>query len=103
MSAPTECPGKNQLSIKLIGIAGAGAHLIERLVMDELAAVSFALVHTTARLLERSPCDERVLMGAKRLRGLGAAGDPELARAVAEEECERLKTLCEGRDLILIA
>jgi cell division protein FtsZ len=96
-------PGMNALAIKVIGIGGAGANFVEQLTIEGAAAATFALVHTNARLLERSPCPERVLLGAKRLRGLGAAGDPDLGRAVSEEESEKLQALCSGADLVFIA
>ncbi len=103
MSTPTELiSGMNTLAIKVVGVGGAGAQVVERLAMDGTSTATFALVHTTASLLERSRCSERVLLGAQRLRGLGAAGDPDLARAVAEEESDRLKKLCAGADLIFI-
>ncbi|MCI0534935.1 MAG: cell division FtsZ family protein, partial [Verrucomicrobiales bacterium] len=104
MSTPAEtASGKSSLTIKVIGIGGAGANFVEQLMIGGETAVAFGLVHTDARRLEWSKCPEKVLLGAKRFRGLGTAGDPELGRSVAEEECENLRALSAGADLLLIA
>lgn len=104
MSTPEEAtPKLNSPVIKVIGIGGAGANFVEQLMMGGDASTSFGLVHTNVRRLEWSNCTQKVLLGAKRLRGLGTAGDPDLGRAVAEEETEKLQALCSGADLLFIA
>src|SRR5262245_15033202 len=95
--------GRIPLAIKVIGVGGAGASFVEQLMTSGDASTSYALVHTNVRRLEWSNCREKVLLGAKRLRGLGAASDPDLGRAVAEEEGEKLRTLCSSADLVFIA
>src|SRR5687768_2869615 len=103
MSTSAQATGMKALSIKVIGIGGAGANCIEQLMSARTAATSFTVVHTNASLLEKARCPEKMLLGAKRLRGLGVAGDPDLGWAVAEEESEKLRALCSRADLLLIA
>jgi cell division protein FtsZ len=45
----------------------------------------------------------RIILGEKLTRGMGAGGDPERGRAAAEEDAPRLKALCEGADVVFIA
>src|SRR5262245_8485440 len=93
----------SSLTIKVIGLGGAGANFVEQLMTGGEASAAFALVHTDARRLEWSNCPEKVLLGSQRLRGLGAAGDIDLGRGVAEEESEKLKALCAGAELLFLA
>jgi cell division protein FtsZ len=42
------------------------------------------------------------VLGASRTRGLGAGGDPELGRAAAEEDLEKIRSFCAGADIIFL-
>jgi cell division protein FtsZ len=90
------------LAIKVIGVGGAGAKMIDHLASRDVGGATLAVVHTNARVLETVNCAEKIQLGAKLLRGLGAGGDPDMGKAAAEEGVDRLKSLCTGADLILI-
>ncbi len=41
-------------------------------------------------------------LGAKLTRGLGTGGDPEMGRAAAEEDVEKIRALCAGADMVCV-
>ncbi len=102
MTSPDTAPVMKTLSIRVIGLGGAGVTLVGKFHAEAPDGVRCAVIHTNSRVLDHSPCAERVLLGAKLLRGLGAGGDPDLGRAVAEDSADQLKSLCSDTDLVLI-
>jgi cell division protein FtsZ len=90
------------LSIKVIGVGGAGANAVDHMAKGALPGVLFAVTHTNQRALENTTTTEKLLLGSNLMRGLGTGGDPELGRAAAEEGAEHLRKLCQGSDLVFI-
>lgn len=88
--------------IKVIGVGGAGLQALGSMRTAGFDGVQFAALHTDARLMAVCPFDEKVLLGASLTRGLGAGGDPEVARAAAEADAEVLRALCVGVDLVVV-
>lgn len=87
---------------KIIGVGGAGASILEHMAGTSLGELPLAAVHTHARVLRHQVVPHKVLLGVNRTHGLGAGGDPELARVLAEGERARLEQLCEGASLVFI-
>lgn len=89
-------------AIKVIGVGGAGLQAVATMTEAGLDGLQFIGVHTDARRLAASALPQKLLLGASRTRGLGAGGDPEVARAAAEGESARLRELCAGADLVIL-
>src|SRR4051812_289000 len=84
--APTIVPAPNKpLSIRIIGVGGAGGNAVAHMAASDLRELRPVAVHTNARILEVTPAPEKVLIGAELTHGLGAGGDPSLAKAAAEQ------------------
>ncbi len=49
-----------------------------------------------------APPPAKLVLGAGRTRGLGAGGDPDLGRAAAEEDVEKIGAFCAGADIIFL-
>ncbi|RME90349.1 MAG: hypothetical protein D6766_13385 [Verrucomicrobia bacterium] len=94
----TSAPGPR---VKIVGVGTAGLRAVEHLAARAAGALPLAVVHTDARLLQQCAVAERVLLGEALTRGW-RAGDPDVARAVAEGETERLQALAAGADLLLV-
>jgi cell division protein FtsZ len=99
---PTAPPSRTSLSIKVIGIGNAGAGVLELLTHGDLPGVGFVTVNTDPHARAASSAAEPVSLETKLLRGLGTGGDPERGRAVAEEHLPKLKSLCQGADVIFL-
>ncbi len=104
-SAQTEAmvePPKKNISVKVLGVGGAGITVMELMRKSGLPAVSFGAVETDAHSLAASSASEKLLLETQLLRGLGTGGDPDRGRALAEEQLPKLKSLCEGADVVFI-
>lgn len=90
------------VSIKVIGLGGAGGNAVDRLKMENLDRLALAAVNTDLQALNASPVDEKVLIGSAITRGLGAGGDPDLGYEAAESDREKLTELVKDTDLIFL-
>lgn len=100
--APATVPPRKTISIKVIGVGGAGLAVVEQLMRSGLAADGFAAINTDAASLAASAAPEKLHLETRLLRGLGSGGDPDRGRTAAQENLPRLKSLCEGMDVIFI-
>lgn len=87
--------------LKIIGVGGAGLHAVEHLARHHAEPAPLAVIHTDARLLGQSHLEDRLLLGSHLTRGM-KAGDPDVGRAIAEGETERIGEFCGGLDLLVI-
>jgi cell division protein FtsZ len=106
MTPPTEQsnqPGiKKQLSIKVLGVGGAGCNVVAFAADSPPEGVDFVAINTDAQGLEACVAPTKFVLGAGRTRGLGAGGDPEVGRAAAQEDLEKLQGFCSGGDIIFL-
>jgi cell division protein FtsZ len=93
---------KSTFTIRVLGVGGAGCNAVGHLAERELAGMSFSALNTDAAALARSPVAQKLVLGARLTRGLGAGGDPECGRAAAEEDAAAIRALCEGADLVFV-
>jgi cell division protein FtsZ len=96
-----EGPKKN-FSLKVVGVGGAGVNVMELMLKSAPPGVGFAAVNTDAQSLAASSASVKVQLETQLLRGLGTGGDPDQGRALAEEQLPKLKSLCEGADVVFI-
>jgi cell division protein FtsZ len=93
---------KRDLRIKVLGVGGAGSTAVAHLAREPLAGVSFAVINTDAAALGASTIEERLLIGSKTCRGLGAGGDFERGRVAAEEDAVAVRALTQDTDLVFV-
>src|SRR2546426_9857028 len=92
---------REEFTLKVFGVGGAGCNAVEhiarqRAARSEFADVQLAAVNTDLQSLFDLSVECVMPLGATRTRGLGAGGDPDLGRAAAEEEREKVRQLCAG-------
>ncbi len=93
---------KKKITIKVCGLGGAGCNAVQFIFQSDFAAIEFFAVNTDAQALAALALPNKLVLGGKRTRGLGAGGDPELGRCAAEEEVQTLRSLCAGADILFI-
>ncbi len=101
-NAPAVDLPKENVAVRVFGVGGAGINVAELLLRDGLRGGAFVAVDTDSHSLASSSVSEKVKLETQLLRGLGTGGDPERGRALAEEQLARLKSLCEGADVVFI-
>ena len=89
--------------IKVVGAGGGGCNAINRMIAEGLSGVEFVAVNTDSQALMLSDAPERVRIGEKLTRGLGAGGNPEIGRKAAEESADDLYEVLRGADMVFIA
>ncbi|MEJ2558970.1 MAG: cell division protein FtsZ, partial [Anaerolineae bacterium] len=88
--------------IKVVGVGGGGSNAVNRMIAEGLRGVDFVAVNTDAQALLMSDAPQRVRIGDKLTRGLGAGGDPEIGEKAAEESSEDLRDILDGADMIFV-
>jgi cell division protein FtsZ len=89
--------------LRVIGVGGAGVNAVNRMVEAEVRGVEFMAINTDLQSLQQSTADVTLHIGPNITRGLGAGSDPNLGRAAAMEEYDRIKALLKGSDMVFIA
>jgi cell division protein FtsZ len=97
-------------SIRVVGVGGAGMNAVARMIETDLRGVEFVAVNTDAQQLAMSDATVKVALGREQTRGLGAGGDYELGKRVAEAGGDRLreaydhvKRALRGSDMVFVA
>lgn len=94
--------GKRFATIKVFGIGGGGTNAVNRMIGAGLRGVEFWGVNTDAQALEVSLADNKLQVGARITRGLGAGSNPEVGQKAAEESREDIRLAIQGSDMIFI-
>ena len=99
-AAPAEAPeGTGAPVLRVVGVGGAGVNAINRMIEAEVEGVEFLAINTDQQSLQGSSANINVQIGASVTRGLGSGADPELGRASAMEDYDKVKSLLKGADL----
>jgi len=93
---------ENFAQIKVIGIGGGGSNAVNRMIQEGLRGVDFIAVNTDAQALLLSNAPQRIRIGEKLTKGLGAGGDPVIGAKAAEESSEELAEVLKGADMVFI-
>ncbi len=91
-----------KFSLKVFGVGGGGGNAIDYMARQDFAGVSFMAINTDAQALAQLGVANRMTLGAKLTRGLGTGGDPDMGRAAAEEDAEKIRALCAGADVVCV-
>ncbi|MBP3433696.1 MAG: cell division protein FtsZ [Clostridia bacterium] len=88
--------------IKVIGVGGAGNNAVDRLIESGLKSAEYIVVNTDNQALARSKAANRIQIGVKLTKGLGAGADPNVGKAAAEENKEAIAEVLKDTDLLFI-
>lgn len=89
-------------SIKVIGIGGGGNNAVNRMIQAGLRGVEFIAVNTDAQALQMSMSANKIQIGAKLTKGLGAGANPEIGKKAAEESREEIEQALRGADMVFV-
>ncbi len=88
--------------IKVVGVGGGGNNAVNRMIRKALSGVEFIAINTDAQALQYSQADQKLQIGAKLTKGLGAGAQPEVGQRAAEESREEIRKSVEGADMVFI-
>jgi len=89
-------------NIKVFGVGGAGSNALNRMIEANLSNVEFWAVNTDAQALRMCAAPNKIQIGAKLTKGLGAGGNPSVGLKAAEESRDEMAAAIEGADMIFI-
>lgn len=88
--------------IRVVGVGGAGSNAVNRMIDEEMQGVDFIAINTDGQALMYSNAPQRVRIGDKLTRGLGAGGQPEVGHKAALESEEELFEVLSDSDMVFI-
>ncbi|AWM75219.1 cell division protein FtsZ [Lactobacillus kullabergensis] len=88
--------------IKVIGVGGAGGNAVNRMIDDGVQGVSFVAANTDVQALNSNKAENKIQLGPKLTRGLGAGSHPEVGQKAAEESEQTIEDALKGADMIFI-
>lgn len=88
--------------IKVIGVGGGGNNAVNRMITAGLQGVDFVTVNTDSQALQLSRAGQKVQIGIKLTKGLGAGANPEIGAKAAEESREELAKVLKGSDMVFV-
>jgi cell division protein FtsZ len=89
-------------NIKVIGVGGGGSNAINRMIGAGLKGVEFVALNTDAQALRMSNASQKIQIGEKLTKGLGAGANPEIGKKAAEESRDMLSETMDGADVVFI-
>src|SRR5689334_13081084 len=82
--------GRSGARIKVVGVGGGGSNAVNRMVAAGFDGVEFLIANTDVQALHLNAAPNKLQIGAKLTKGLGAGADPNVGREAALEDTEKL-------------
>src|SRR3954466_779541 len=86
-----ELPQEENSIIKVIGVGGGGSNAVNHMFRLGIKGVDFIICNTDKQALEKSPVKNKIQLGIKSTKGLGAGSIPEVGRDAALESLDEIK------------
>lgn len=102
MSDEGQGPENGQARFTVFGVGGGGGNAVEHMVQQGVKGVTFVCANTDRQALDRLTTPNKLQLGAKTNRGLGAGANPEVGREAAESEEDAIRKLLENSDMVFI-
>ena len=88
--------------IKVIGVGGCGGNAINHMIEQCVNGVEFVAINTDAQALRGNKAHTQLQIGSSLTKGLGAGAKPDVGRAAALEDRERIAEMLSGVDMVFI-
>lgn len=93
---------KHGARIKVIGVGGGGSNAVNRMVQSGLTGVEFIVANTDRQALQHNAAPVKLQIGSKLTKGLGAGADPNVGKAAALEDTEKILEALNGADMVFV-
>ena len=102
MAFVPETGPENVVTIKVVGVGGAGNNVVNRMVSTGTKGVEFIAINTDKQALAVSNANQKIQIGEKLTHGQGAGSDPEIGKRSAEENRNNIAKSFEDADMVFI-
>jgi len=89
-------------NIRVVGVGGGGGNAIANMIEAGLEGVEFIACNTDAQALHNNMAAQKLQIGEKLTKGLGAGANPETGRRAATEDLQEIAEFVEGSDMVFI-
>ncbi len=89
-------------AVKIIGLGGAGANMLERIALDGMEGAELLALNTDVRTLAACVAGDKIQLGVNLTKGLGAGGDPELGHQAMLESEDQIRESIKGRRIVFL-
>lgn len=93
---------ENFAQIKVVGVGGGGNNAVNRMIIAGLKGVEFISINTDKQALLLSKASQKIQIGDKLTRGLGAGANPDVGKKAAEESREEIAQALKGADMVFV-
>lgn len=93
---------ENFAQIKVIGVGGGGNNAVNRMIEAGLKGVEFISINTDKQSLLLSKAGQKIQIGDKLTKGLGAGANPDIGKKAAEESREEIAQAIKGADMVFV-
>ena len=94
--------GPGRPIIKVIGVGGGGGNAVNTMIEAGIEGVEFICANTDCQALEASLAGTKIQLGRNLTKGLGAGANPEVGRAAALEDAQRIAETLSGADMVFV-
>ena len=88
--------------IKVVGVGGGGGNAVKHMIENDVEGVDFICANTDAQALSDVASKTVLQLGSEITKGLGAGANPDIGRAAAMEDRERIAESLAGADMVFI-
>ena len=89
-------------AVKIVGLGGAGANMLERIALDGLEGAELLALNTDVRTLSACLAKEKIQLGVNLTKGLGTGGDPELGQQAMLEAESAVRAALKGQSIVFL-
>lgn len=88
--------------IKVISVGGGGSNALNHIITKGVEGVDLLAVNTDVRCLEMSQSPNKIVLGEKATKGLGAGALPEVGAQAARESISEIRDYLKGSDMVYL-
>lgn len=88
--------------IKVVGVGGGGNNAVNRMIDCGVRGIEFIALNTDRQALFSSRAEQKLQIGEKLTKGLGAGANPDIGMKAAEENKNEITEALKGADMIFI-
>ncbi|MDX1733988.1 MAG: cell division protein FtsZ [Halioglobus sp.] len=88
--------------IKVVGVGGGGGNAVKHMIDNAVEGVDFICANTDAQALKDIQSKTVLQLGGEITKGLGAGANPDIGRAAAMEDRDRIADALQGADMVFI-
>ena len=88
--------------IKVIGVGGGGGNAVRHMIEHDIEGVDFICANTDSQALADIDSKTVLQLGNSITKGLGAGANPEIGRAAALEDRDRIAEALYGADMVFV-